>query len=76
MDKNLFSKYTQQIKKQSNKKQEILSYIKEKTGIEIFETEIEIKKTIISFYISSSKKNTLHQKKIQEILKEKGYTLK
>lgn len=75
MDKNLFSKYTQQIQKQNNKKQEVCLFIKEKTGVEILESEIEIDINKIHLYISSIKKNSLHKKNIQTLLKEKGYVL-
>ena len=76
MDSNLFSKYTKQIHKQKDIKNELCLFIKEKTGITILDSEIEIDSKKIHLYTSSIKKNILHTKNIKEILKEKGYTLK
>lgn len=75
MDQNLFDKYKQEIQKQKSKKSEVCLIIKEKTGIVVNEEEIEITKKTVKIYTSSIKKNSLHSKKVQEILKQSGYTL-
>jgi hypothetical protein len=75
MDSNLFAKYTKQIIKQKNKKEEIIILLQETTGIILEEHEVEIDNTTVFIYTSSIKKNILHKKNTKHILKEKGYTL-
>lgn len=74
MDESFFVKYAIQIKKQKNSKEEVVVFIKDKTGIELQEEMITISKKQISFQISSVLKQKLFQKDIVKILEEKGYT--
>lgn len=77
MEGGLFAKYKHVLEKQQSHKKEICDYIKEKTGYEIQEKEIEIdikKKTII-LHVSSTKKQALKLKKINDVLKDKELTL-
>lgn len=76
MDESLFVKHLIQIKKQKTAKEEILTYIKEQTGIELQETMIALVKKNITFHVSSVTKQKLHQKNIAKILMEKGYLTK
>ncbi len=76
MDESLFVKHLIQIKKQKNSKEEVINYIKEKTGIELSGEMINISKKQISFTISSVLKQKLHQNNIIKILEEKGYVVK
>ncbi len=76
MDESLFIKHINQIKKRSNNKIEIILYIKEKTGIEVEEENISIKKKEITLNISSTIKQRLFQFKIKEELEKKGFVLK
>jgi hypothetical protein len=76
MEESLFSKHILQIKKQKNKKEEVINFIKEKTGIFLQSEDITITKKNITFSTSSVVKQKLHQKNIQTILLEHGYTSK
>lgn len=76
MDESLFIKHLIQIKKQKNSKEELLAYIKEKTGIELIENEITVSKKQITFTVSSVVKQKLHQKNIINVLEERGYIIK
>lgn len=76
MDESLFIKHLVQIKKQKNSKEEVINYIKEKTGIELEELNITVSKKQITFNISSTIKQKLHQKNINKVLEEKGYLVK
>lgn len=76
MDESFFIKHLIQIKKQKNSKEELLLYIKEKTGIELEEIMITISKKIVTFTVSSVIKQKLHQKNISKILEDKGYIIK
>lgn len=73
MDDSLFVKYAIQIKKQKNSKDEVLLYIKEKTGIELQEEMFTITKKQISFTVSSVMKQKLFQKDVVKVMEEKGY---
>lgn len=73
MDKSLFERHLRQIKKQKDSKEELLNYIKEKTGIELDENNIVVSKKEVVFNVSSVVKQKLFQKKIEEVLNEKGY---
>ena len=75
MDLGLFKKYSAQIEKQSASKQELLTYIFEKTGISLSSEEILIVKKKITLQTSSVKKSKLLQKSLTSFLQEKGYTL-
>ncbi len=74
MDESLFVKHLIQIKKQKNSKEELLTYIKETTGIELEEGMITVSKKQVMFTISSVLKQKLHQKNINKVLEEKGYS--
>lgn len=75
MDTGLFKKYNKQIDSQKNSKKEIREYIQEHTGIELSEEVISISKKKITLTISSVQKSKLLQKKVKELLIQKGYTL-
>jgi hypothetical protein len=72
MDESLFIKHFLQIKKQKKSKEEVLNYIKEKTGIILQEEMITVSKKQIIFQISSVIKQKLFQKDIVKVLEEKG----
>lgn len=74
MEESFFVKYAIQIKKQKNSKEEVICYIKEKTGIELEEGMITVSKKQILFQISSVMQQKLFQKNITKILEENGYT--
>ncbi len=76
MDESFFVKYAIQIKKQKNSKEEVLLFIKERTGIELQEEMITISKKQLTFTVSSIVKQRLHQKNVNSLLEEKGYTVK
>ena len=76
MDESLFKKHLINIKKQKNNKEEIVLFIKDHIGIEIDESMFTISKKEITFNLSSVIKHKLFQKNIEELLKQKGYTLK
>ncbi len=76
MDKGLFGKYIHHIQKQKSNKEDICIYIKEKTGIELQDKEIQLTKKQITLHISSVLKQKLFQNNIEKFLQEKGYTLK
>jgi hypothetical protein len=76
MDESFFVKYAIQIKKQKNSKEEVLLFIKERTGIELQEEMITISKKQLTFTVSSIVKQRLYQKNVNSLLEEKGYTVK
>lgn len=76
MDEGLFKKHLINIKKRENSKDEILIYIKEKTGVILEKKEIVVSKNKITLNISSVVKQKLFQKNIIILLKEIGYILK
>lgn len=76
MDESFFVKYAIQIKKQKNSKEEVLLFIKERTGIELQEEMITISKKQITFTVSSIVKQRLYQKNVNSLLEEKGYIVK
>lgn len=73
MDESLFIKHALQIRKQKNSKDEIITFIKERTGIEIHEEMFSVSKKQVTFSVSSVIKQKLFQKNIIKILEEKGY---
>lgn len=75
MDQNLFKKYTTQIKNNEDIKQEICLFILNTTNILLNEKELQINKKKIHIQISSVKRVIFIQKKIKELLQEKGYTV-
>ncbi len=78
MNEGFFEKYSKVIKKRQSEKEEVYKLLKETTGIDFKEEEIEIEinKKIISFNISSVKKTILNQKNIKTKLEDKGYQIK
>ena len=76
MDESLFIKHALQIRKQKNSKDEIVTYIKEKTGIELQEEMFSVSKKQVIFSVSSVIKQKLFQKNIEKILEERGYITK
>ncbi|MBP6948470.1 MAG: hypothetical protein KBC41_01275 [Candidatus Pacebacteria bacterium] len=76
MDESFFLKYSLQIKKQKDSKEEVLLLIKEKTGILLDDSMITLLKKNITFSVSSVIKQKLFQKDVSGILKENGYTIK
>lgn len=76
MDESLFLKHVLQIKKQEKSKKEVLNCIEEITGILLNQEEIIVSKKNITIQTSSVKRSFLVQKKIQEKMKEKGYTVR
>ena len=76
MNEGLFKKYTKVLTQKYEEKENVLFLIKEITGIILTIKEVEINKKIISFSISSVKRNILLQKNIQSKLQEKGYQIK
>ncbi|MCF7843969.1 glycogen/starch/alpha-glucan phosphorylase [Candidatus Gracilibacteria bacterium] len=74
MDESLFIKHALQIRKQKNSKEELINYIKDKTGIELEENMITSTKKVVTFTVSSVLKQKLHQKNISKVLEEKGYS--
>lgn len=75
MDESFFLKYSLQIKKQKDTKEEVLFLIKEKTGILLEEHMITLFKKNITFTVSSVVKQKLFQKNIVEFLQNNGYTV-
>lgn len=76
MDESFFVKYAIQIKKQKNSKEEIISLIKDSTGIELGEDMFTLTKKQIVFHVSSVMKQKLFQKNSVKVLEEKGYMIK
>lgn len=76
MDEGLFKKYSHQIQKRDTFKKEILSHIKNKTGVELEEKNITLTGKTIYIKTSSTVKQKLHQKNITKVLQEKGFILK
>ncbi len=76
MNEGLFKKYTKVLTQKYEEKEDVLVLIKEITGIILTTKEVEINKKIISFSISSVKRNILLQRNIQSKLQEKGYQIK
>jgi tRNA splicing endonuclease len=75
MEENLFKKYKTVIDKQKNQKQTLITYIQEKTSIQLQEKDFLISKTSITFQVSSTVRSKLLQKNIYKYLIEKGYTV-
>lgn len=75
MDEGLFRRHILQIQKVQDTKEEVCAYIQEKTGVEITKEEVSITQKKVTIQTSSVKRSILLQKKLKEILQEKGYTL-
>lgn len=76
MDEGLFRKHILHIQKQKDSKDELISFVKEKTNITLESQEISLSKNVVIIYTSSVKKSKLIQSKLKEFLGEKGYQLK
>lgn len=75
MNEGLFKKHIQQILSRNNAKQKIILTIKEKTGIELDESEITLSKKVVVISTSSVKRASLLQKGSKDALTLIGYTL-
>jgi hypothetical protein len=75
MDQGLFKKHILTIQKVEDNKQEICSYIKERTGLLIQEKDVLISGKKIVIHVSSVVRSFLIQKNIEGLIQEKGYTL-
>lgn len=75
MDESFFLKYSLQIKKQKDTKEEVLFLIKEKTGILLEDHMITLLKKNITFTVSSVIKQKLFQKGVVDFLQSNGYTV-
>jgi hypothetical protein len=73
MDEGLFKKYSIQVQKNKDVKEDLLVYIQEKTALILTQDEITISKKVVTIQTSSVKRSLLLQKKIKEVLLEKGY---
>lgn len=75
MEGGLFKKYELRIQKNKDQKKEVLDYIKEISGIDLSEKEIQLEKNKIKIQTSSAKKAHLLRTKTKEFLQEKGFLL-
>lgn len=73
MDEGLFKKYSIQVQKNKDVKEDLLIYIQEKTALTLTQEEVTISKKVVTIQTSSVKRSLLLQKKIKELLLEKGY---
>ena len=64
------------IEEKTSEKKELLIFLKEKTGLELNEDQIEIKDKKISLYLNSNQKLLFHQKNGKDFIQEKGFTIK
>jgi hypothetical protein len=76
MDEGLFKKYSVRIQEQQDSKKQILTYIKEKTGVVLEAEEVALSKKEVIICTTSVKKSRLSQKNIKVLLEENGYRLK
>lgn len=76
MDISLFNKHLKQVKKQKDDKEEIISIVKEGSGIILSQESITVSKKEIKLNTTSTIKQKLFQKNIKDILKLKGFSLK
>lgn len=76
MDKSLFNKYINSVKKHKDNKEEIILHIKKETGVELNTEAVTILKKEIKIETSSAIRNKLFQKNIKSILLKKGFILK
>lgn len=76
MDEGLFKKHILRIQVHKEGKEEMAIFLKEKTGIDFLDEEFSLSKKIVSFTVTSVKKNILCKKRIIELLQEKGYSVK
>jgi hypothetical protein len=76
MDQSLFKKYSLQVQKNKNEKDELIIFIQEKFGIALEHQDVTLSKKDVTLIISSAQKAFFNARKIKDVLKEKGYTLK
>lgn len=76
MDEGLFNKYTKTLRERNTAKESLIAKIKEKTGIQLQEEEINISKKQVIFLTSSVKKTALLGKNIKSILENEGFSFK
>jgi hypothetical protein len=76
MDEGLFKKYSIQVQKNKDVKEELFTYIQEKTSLVLTVDEMSISKKIITIQTSSVKRSLLLQRNIKAVLLEKGYVVK
>lgn len=76
MNEGLFEKYKKVLHKTQLEKDEVIKIIKETTGVLLKDDELELHNKLISFKISSVKRNSIFKKNIQQTLLKKGYTIK
>ncbi len=76
MNEGLFEKYSKVLTQKKSEKDEIINVLQEVTGITFIPQEVTITKKSISFQTSSVKKSVVYQKRVQEILQQKGYSIR
>lgn len=76
MNEGLFEKYSKVLKEKKSEKEELIGILQEITGIMFTPQELSISKKCISFQTSSVKKSIVHQKRIEDALQQKGYSIK
>lgn len=76
MNEGLFEKYKKVLHKKQLEKDEVIKIIKETTGILLKDNELELHNKLISFKISSVKRNSIFKKNIQQKFLKKGYSIK
>lgn len=76
MDKSLFEKYSKQITKRDEFKEEIQLIIKNETGLDISRNDFLLIKKTIQFQTSSVMKVMLKKHKVDEVLIKHGYIIK
>ena len=75
MDTSLFLKIKKLVEEKTTEKKELLFFLKEKTGINIEEDQIEIKGKKVYLYLNSNQKIIFLQKKGSEYIQEKGFSV-
>jgi hypothetical protein len=74
MDSSLFSKHAKTLIRQNENKEHVSTLVKQ-LGITLTESEFTLSGKKIILHVSSAKKTILHTRKLNEFLKEHGYTL-
>lgn len=75
MDEGLFAKHLKRLNERSTIKQSILQLVKELTGVQLQEEELELQGKKLRILTSSTKRAVLIQRKLKESLLEKGYSV-
>jgi hypothetical protein len=76
MDEGLFKKHILRVQIQKDSKEDILSLVLEKTMLTLSSEEVSLSKKVVTIQTSSVKRSLLLQRKIKEVLLEKGYAVK